>query len=70
MTIKHTDDSLAATYFAQRHSGWNTYALDKRTERAIERARELGAVETNEFRQFRAIDRNAVAAQPFPNGRW
>ena len=56
MRMTHTNDSLHATEFAVKHPGWHTYAKDKRTEQAIERAKFLGKVETNEFRQFQSIE--------------
>lgn len=60
MRIKHTDDSVNASNFAQRHPGWHTFAKDRRTRKAIERAAFLGAVETNEFSQFRALPQNGL----------
>lgn len=53
--IRHTKDSLALLYFAQRHANqWHSYKQDKRTKRAIERALFLQAIEVNEYNQFRA----------------
>jgi len=54
--LTHTNDSLRATEFAVKHPGWHSYAKDKQTDRAIERAKFLGKVETNKFRQFRSIE--------------
>ncbi len=51
--IRHTDDSLNVVYFSQRHPGWHTFKADKRTKRAVLRAKELGRIEVNEFNQFR-----------------
>lgn len=58
--ITHTDDSLNVVYFAERYPGWHGYAKDKRTEKAVERARVLDGVEVNEFRQFKAKDRQSA----------
>lgn len=54
MTITHTNDSLKVTEFAQKYPGWHSYAKDKRTTKAVERARDLGAVEISyTTRQFK-----------------
>lgn len=54
-TIRHTEDSLSLVDFANRHAGWQSYAKDKRTAKALERARDLGAVEASyATRQFKA----------------
>ena len=54
MLLRHTLDSLKLTEFAIRHPGkWHTYKKDKKTQKAVERAKLLGRIETNEFDQFR-----------------
>jgi len=42
--IKHTLDSLKLTDFAQRNPGWQSYAKDKQTLRAVDRAELLQAI--------------------------
>ena len=59
MMMKHTNDSLNVAYFAEKHPGWHTYGKDKRTLRAVERARVLGSIIVNEFNQFH-ISRGAL----------
>jgi hypothetical protein len=38
--------------FADRYPGWNTYAKDRATLRAIEGLKRRGSILTNENRQF------------------
>lgn len=51
----HTNDSLNLTYFVRKYKGWHSFAKDKRTLKAVERAKFLGVIEVNEFNQMRAI---------------
>jgi hypothetical protein len=61
MTIKHTNDSLNVAYFAERNPGWHSYAKDKRTDRAVERAALLGSIEiSRDTRQFRVTRKHAI----------
>jgi hypothetical protein len=53
MLLKHTTDSLRLVEFCQKHSGWHSFATDKKTRKALERASILGQVEVNRFGQFR-----------------
>lgn len=54
MRLGHTVDSQKLTEFAERlNSKWHTYKKDKKTLKAVERAKLLGRIETNEFDQFR-----------------
>ena len=54
--LTHTIDSQKLVEFAQRYDGWHGYAKDKRTLKAVERAKILGRIETNDFQQFKALD--------------
>lgn len=53
MKLTHTLDSQKLVEFAQKYPGWNGYAKDARTRKAVERALILNRIEINEFRQFR-----------------
>lgn len=53
--IKHTQDSLKLTDFARRNPGWQSYAKDKKTLRAVDRAEFLQAIIVDRFTgQFKA----------------
>lgn len=55
-TIRHTADSLKLAHFASGLNGWHSFDRLKRTERAIDRAEMLGAIEVSrETRQFRPV---------------
>ena len=63
MTIKHTDDSLTLTYFAQRNPGSHNHGRNKRTEAAVARALELGAIETRRMPGGHNLQRQYQAAR-------
>ena len=56
MRLTHTEDSLKMLEFAQKHEGWHTYSLGKRTIKALSRLLELKRIETSGFGQFKAIN--------------
>ena len=50
--MKLTLDEQNALAFAQQHTGWHTYAQDRRTAIAIGRLAIKGLVVVNQYRQF------------------
>ena len=52
VNMKLTLDEQNALAFAQQHTGWHTYAQDRRTAIAIGRLAIKGLVVVNQYRQF------------------
>lgn len=54
MKLKHTKDSLKLTEFAMKYPDqWHSYSKDARTTKAVERAKFLNEIETNDCDQFK-----------------
>lgn len=43
--------------FANRNPGWHSYAKDAKTKMAVSEALVAGAIEVNEFGQFKAVEK-------------
>lgn len=57
--MKHTQDSLNLVDFAIEYPNkWHSYALDRKTLKAVKKACDLGIIEINEFNQFKLKEEN------------
>ncbi len=55
MRLGHTKDSQTLAEFAYRYENqWHSFNKDKKTIKAVDRAKLLGCIEVNEFNQFKS----------------